>query len=298
MPIEDYTSIEFGIGIENGVGPDTLFKVPVDDSVKQVLFEMKEAFDNQYTAFPEAATTFELTEKYATTEHLVYPLIQNDLPDLHNLYHNSGRIPVNTINITDVLPTISYYFAIFTHNNRSKTIGVKRPTQFKGLLRRKVMRVLDDSLMIVPDNLFKLDSDFDFFINELNIDILHPNGFLYISKIDEQTLSRAAAATNALSHRVPFINFAHMAPLVERSKTAARLISSIKARVDLDRTSENLLMAKCALHNIQIQQIDGKIAPDDTHLVLFLQLLDRRVYDYELIDNESEQYLASSRTRR
>ena len=300
MAYNDYINIEFGVGIENGNQLDTLYKISVDESVKEALHQMKEAFDNQYMAFTDPPTQFELAEKYATTEHLYYPLVQNELPDLFNLFSNSAAIPLNAINIERDLGNITYYFAIFSHRNRTKTIGVKRPAQFKGLLQKKVLiyRIINDSLEVVPDDLFKLDNDFDFFINQNILDILHPNGFLYISKIDQQTLAAAALATNALSQRIHFINFAHMAPLVETNKTAARLISSIKGRLDLEHTSEQLLLAKCRLHNININQVNGLLAPDDAQLVPFLQILDRRIYDYELIDNQPEHYLAASRNRR
>ncbi len=49
---------------------------------------------------------------------------------------------------------------------------------------------------------------------------------------------------------------------------------------------------------MNVQQANGLITPDDNQLVLFLQILDRRVYDYDLIDNQSEQYIASSRVKR
>jgi hypothetical protein len=244
---------------------------------------------------------FQLSEKYASTEHLTYPLIQNELPDLFNMYSNSSRIPINNVDLGNELPNISYYFAIFTHANKTKSIGIKRPNLFKGLLKskNKIVRIIDDSLTIVTDDLFKLDFDFDFFINQTNIDILHPSGFLYISKLDEQTLSTASAATNALSQRISFINFAHLAPLVEQSKTAARLISSIKSRQDLEQTDEQRLLNKCVLFGIAMSQSNGLIAPqDDNQLISFLQILDRRLYDYELIDNQIEQYVAASRSKK
>lgn len=301
MAFEDYVSIEFGIGIESQNQPDILFKINVNEAVQQALYEMKEEFDRQYMNFPDAPTLFELSEKYSSSEHLFYPLVQNDLPDLFHLYTQSAQIPLNDVDLGADLPNISYYFAIFNHGNGSKTIGVKRPNMFKGLLksRNRIVRLVNDSLMIVPDDLFKLDFDYDFFVNQNTIDILHPSGFLYISKLDEQTLAHAADATNALAARIDFINFAHLAPLVAASKTAARLISSIKSRIDLEQTSQQRLLAKCMVFNIAIQQAAGLIAPqDDNQLVPFLQILDRRLYDYELIDDLVEEYVAGSRAKR
>lgn len=299
MAYEDYSNIEFGVGVENGNNQaDTVFKISVDESVKVALYEMKESFDNQYSNFPEQASLFELSEKYSSTEHLFYPLVQQDVPDLFHIYHNSARLLVNTVNFAEDLPNITYYFAIFTHRNRTKTIGVKRPSQFKGLLHKKVLRVFDDSLEIVDDNLFKLDTDFDFFINETNIDILHPNGFLYISKLDERILGAARQLTIDLGTRIAFVNFAHIAPLVEQSKTAARLISSIRGRVDLERTNEQKLVDRCIEQGVNLRQVGNQLVPDDNDLVSFLQVLDRRLYDYDLTDAVPEKFFASSRSPR
>lgn len=301
MAFEDYISVEFGIGIESTNQPDAFFKINVDQAVQHALFEMKEGFDRQYRNFPDPPTTFELSEKYATTEHLVYTLVPNELTDLFHLYSQSAQIPLNDIDIGTELPNISYYFAIFNHGNGTKSIGVKRPNMFKGLLKSKnrILKLVNDSLIIVADDLFKLDLDYDFFVNQNNIDILHPSGFLYISKLDEQMLAHAADATNALAVRINYINFTHLAPLVANSKTAARLISSIRSRLDLEQTSQQKLLSKCTTFGIIIQEADGLIAPqDDDQLVPFLQILDRRIYDYELIDNTVEEYVAGSRAKR
>jgi hypothetical protein len=298
MALNDYHIIEFGVGFENGNHPAILNKISINDSVREALHGMKEAFDNHYLANQDPPTLFELTEKYGPTEKLTYPLVQAQLPELFDLYTNSGTIAMNDVNLGQNLASISFYFAVFHHINGTRSIGVKRPGQFKGLLQKKVMHFLNDSLTIIPDNLFKLDSDFDFFINQNTIDILHPSGFLYISGIDAHTLAHAEQATNALAQRINFINFAHIAPLVAQKVTAARLISSIKARQDLENTNEQKLIDKCIAHGVGLHQVGNLMAPVDNDLIAFLQILDRRLYDYDLLDNNTEQYLASSRKRK
>ena len=297
MALNNYLVIEFGVGFENGNQPVILNKISINDSVREVLDEMKENFEAQYLAIPDAVEVFELSEKYAPTEKLTYPLVQAELPELFDLYANTGAIPMNDINLKQNLSLISFYFAIFHHVNGSRSVGVKRPGQFKGLLHKKVMRFWDDSLSIVPDNLFKLDSDFDFFLNQNSIDILHPSGFLYVSGIDRHTLANAQLVTNALSQRINFINFAHLAPLVVQKVSAVKLISSIKSRPDLENTNEQKLMNKCIAHGIALNHVGGLLVPADADLIPFLQVLDRRLYDYDLLDNNTEQYLASSRKR-
>ena len=108
----------------------------------------------------------------------------------------------------------------------------------------------------------------------------------------------AGAATNALSQRINFINFAHLAPLVENSKSAARLVSSIKSRQDLEQTNEQRLLAKCVQLGIAMTQVDGMMVPQDDQFIDFLRVLDRRIYDYDLILDLPEQYIAARRSKK
>lgn len=195
--------------------------------------------------------------------------------------------------------SVTFYLAIFHHNNGAKQIGIKRPSQFKGLLKKQnqLVRLIDDTLQVIPDDVFKLDNDFDFVIHQTEIDILHPTGFIFIANIEEEILLTAASATRSLSTRVNFINFNYLADFVGRSKSAAKLIASIKSRDDLERTSLEKLRQKCISLNVHLREEGNQIVPEDESIIHFLQILDRREYDVDLTDDEPEIYVASSRKK-
>jgi len=295
MAIEDYRNIEFGICtiIE---GQQTVVRIPIDNSVRSTLFEMHENFYQSYFGIEGDPEVFQPSEKYASTEKLIVPLANENLSSLREIY-NQNDIPIANITLGEIANQISFYFAIFRHNNGAKQIAVKRPSQFKGLLRKKLIQLIDDTLQVIPDNIFKLDNDFDFIIHDINIDILHPTGFNFIANIDEEVLRSAADSTRQLSVRVQFINFNYLADFVSHSKTAAKLVASIKSRTDLERTSQVKLLEKCARIGVNVREEDGQILPDETDIVRFLEILDRRGYDFDITEDLPEIYVASSRRR-
>lgn len=297
MTIEDFRSIEFGICTVVG-GEEIFARIPIDNSVRQSLVEMHNTFYETYFGIEEDPEQFSASEKYASTEKLVIELNHENLNSLSTLY-NINNISISEISLPEIADSINYYFGIFRHNNNIKQIAIKRPSQFKGLLKKqnRLMQLVDDTLQVVTDDVFKLDNDFDFIIHQSVIDILHPTGFTYIANIEEEILRTAADATRQLITRIPFINFNYLADYVGQSKIAAKLISSIKSRPDLERTSEEKLLHKCQSLNVMVREENGRIVPDDAFIIHFLQILDRREYDVDLTVDDPEIYLASSRKK-
>lgn len=295
MPIEDFRNIEFGICtiIE---GQQAIVRIPIDDSVRTMLYDMHEEFYNAYFGIEADPEQYQPSEKYGTTEKLIIPLNNENLASLQELY-NQNNIPIANVALGEIANSITYYFAIFRHRNGSKQIAVKRPSTFKGLLRKKLIQFIDDTLQVLPDNVFKLDNDFDFVIHENLIDILHPTGFNFIANIDEEILRSAAATTRQLTARIQFINFNYLADFVGHSKTAAKLVASIKSRDDLERTSQEKLLEKCARIGVNVREENGQLMPEENDIVRFLEILDRRGYDFDITDDQPEIYVASSRKR-
>lgn len=296
MPIEDFRNIEFGVCTIID-GQNTIVRIPIDDSVRTMLYDMHEEFYNTYLGIEGEHEQYQPSEKYSATEKLIIPLNNEHLESLRELY-NQNNIPIANVAIGELANSITYYFSIFRHQNGAKQIAVKRPATFKGLLRKKLIQFIDDTLQGLTDNVFKLDNDFDFVIHENNVDILHPTGFNFIANIEEEILRSAADATRQLSVRMQFINFNYLADFVGHSKTAAKLIASIKSRDDLERTSQDKLIEKCNRIGVIVREENGQLIPEDAHIVRFLEILDRRGYDFDILDDDiPEIYVASSRKR-
>ncbi len=150
MTIEDFSSISFGICIK--IGNDIIHnKIPIDNSVKETLVDMRNSFSDSYDSIPDEPEQFSPIEKYSSVEKLSVSLNQDYLASINDLFHHQNP-PLNNIDLSEYLPFVDYYFAEFIHNNGAKTIGVKRPNQFKALLKKRIVRLWNDTLQAVEDD--------------------------------------------------------------------------------------------------------------------------------------------------
>lgn len=296
MVLSDFTNIEFGVCFQDG-NAGTHYKIPVDASVKTALVEMRNNFIASYDSIQGTASTFQPSEKYEGEEKLRIDLNTSYLSSLKAFFNNRS-IPINNVSLSELLPDIEYYYAEFIHTNGSRTIGVKRPNQFKALLKKKIVRIIDNTLKAVDDNIFKLDIDFDFLIHSTFIEILHPAGFIFISDLEQEIFNSIPATTRELGQTLTFVDFNAIGTYLvnKSSKRGAKLLASIKARADLANTSSTKLVEHCTRMGFTVTlDGNGKLATPDNNVIDFLEVLDRRQYDFDITSNAAEVYIAGSR---
>lgn len=296
MTIDDFKSITFGVCFRVNEQP-VHYRIPIDNSVREALVSMRNTFSEIYDRIDADVETFYPTEKYGTTEKLRAELNIDYLHSMNNLFHHQNP-PVNNVNLAEYILMVEYYYAEFIHNNGSKTIGVKRPNQFKALLKKKVFSFIDDTLKAVQEDVFKLDNDFDVIIHDTYVEILHPAGFIFISDLEDQILQGVTQSTTHLNQVIPFINFDHIGAYIvsNNARRAAKLLASIKGRSDLSLTDKIKLTEKCAHIGIPLTEENGRLTTTEEKIVDFLEVLDRRSYEYDITTNDTvEIYVAASR---
>jgi hypothetical protein len=58
------------------------------------------------------------------------------------------------------------------------------------------------------------------------------------------------------------------------------------------------LLEKCNRIGVTVREENGQILPDEAHIVRFLEILDRRGYDFDILDDDTlEIYVAASRKK-
>jgi hypothetical protein len=95
--------------------------------------------------------------------------------------------------------------------------------------------------------------------------------------------------------RVTCIDFLYLKEFVSTHKRAAKLIASLRARPDLHLTSLTKLQEGCIENGIEIVYEGEKIRPAPGSELAFLEMLDRRRYTVDLVDNQEELYIAANR---
>ena len=290
----DPANIEFGV-CRGSLLAGQFAIVPVDKSVKSMLEQMVTATRTELgldATMPEIPS-YELSERYPSESPLSLPL-SDPLAEKLKALVSVGNIPTNAKALDDV-KDVTAYFCIVHDRAGGKLLAIRRAAQFKGMLKRRFVRVFNETLEAITDTVFQLDSDFDLLVVDDTVYILRPTAFEHLADIDAQILAQAGKNTAALDAIVPGIGFSVIAPYVSRHKRAARIIASLLRRDDLRDITVASLRRACRLNSIPVDSSDGMLAPLKGQELAFLNLLDRRRYVVSLIPRKHEQYEAGSR---
>lgn len=297
VDVTDIRSTEFGVCLDAGAVDATVL-VPVDAGVQEALREMVIATVGKIGCFAPNSSlpTYEPAEKYAATEALRCP-IDDALDDSTPVrLFRTTNLPTSHTALSDPA-AIEFYFARLRDRQGRRLIAIKRAAQFKGMLKAKgrLIRWLDDTMQVVEDDVFKLDSDFDYLVTDDELYILRPSAFEFTVDLDATILAQAKENAESLHASVGFIDFAGIAAYVGTHKRAARLVAALKRRDDLSDTDQRLLKQACKHTGVTLERRHGRIFPAAGHEYEFLMLLDRRRYALTLIPDAPETYEAASR---
>jgi len=289
-------STEFGVGRDNAEGADDFSMIPVDSEVQDALKEMA---GDTWDALRENndPDDYQPSEKYAPQEYVLVEIDTDWATRLRNL-HLANNPALNATALEDP-GDVFCYFARFTDSRARRLTAVRRANQFKGLLksRNRLVRFVDDTLQIVEDTTFKLDRDFDLLIDSAHIHILRPSGFEFIAELQEAIRDAVPDNVRSIQRDMPYIDFRGIQEYAGSHTRAARLLASIRSQRETQNISQRLLRNACRTHGVDVQVRNGTITIPGGYEMMFLDILDRRMYELELVEGSREQYKAGSRRR-
>lgn len=285
-------SVEFGVCLDME-GGESYRLVPCVADVQEALKEMLAATAASLFGDDAEIEVFSPAEKYGATERLKIDLTSEWVAK-HKEIYGATNLPTDTSALKDVNNIVSY-FGIFRDGDGKKLMAFRRAMQFKGVLRKKLVRFTDDALRIIPDDVFKLDTDFDFLIVDDQILIWRPTGFVFTADMEEHIAACAMGNVDRIAEDVTCVDFEGLKKFVSNHKLAMRLVAALKSRNDLASISAKRLRAECKEAGLKLIQNDGKLAPAGGSEMGFLMLLDRRRYTVTLIEKQPETYEAASR---
>jgi hypothetical protein len=287
---------EFGVGLDEGDG-QTFVSIPVDADVQAALREMVASTWHAMQRHDDGPTKYEPSEKHGGTEYLYLPL-KDDLATVMQNLHNAANLPVNAGVLADPTAVFSY-LARMTDDKGRRLTALRRATQFKGILKSKgrLVRMLDDSLRIVEDSVFKLDTDFDLLVDSANVHILRPSGFEFAGNLQDAILAAVPQNIGAVQRDLPFVDFSGIEEYASKHPRAARYLASIRSQKETKNIDKTALRALCKTNGVEVQVKNGKVTVADGHEMDFLEVLDRRRYQLELVKGSPERFRAGSRQR-
>lgn len=291
---QNIRTTEFGIGRDNE-GQQTFSFVPADVGVQSALREMavetRDAMQDVETTPPR----YEPSEKHGSVEHVYLPL-DDDLSAHLRQLHEANNLDVDSTGLSDP-STVFCYFSRFTDSKGLRLTALRRATQFKGVLKNRLVRFTTDALKIIEDKVFKLDTDFDMLIDKDNIHILRPSGFEFVGQLQSAISAAAPYNVRTIQKDLTFVNFDNIADYASKHPRAARYLASIRAQKEMKNIDKRALKNLCKKTGVDIDETNGTITVQEGNIMGFLEVLDRRRYEIELVKDNPERYRAPSRQK-
>ena len=292
--LANVTVTEFGVGRDDGKG-QSFCAVPVDSDVQAALREIVQATWNAMQSEQDDPAKYEPSEKHGATEYLILPL-ENELASSVRVLHEATNLNINS-NALDDPSDVFCYFARLTDKNKKRLTALRRATQFKGVLKKRLIRLVSNSLKIIDDNVFKLDSDFDLLADSGNVHILRPSGFEFAGHLQQAILNAVPENARAIAMDLAFVAFDGIGTYAGKHPRAARYLASIRGQAETKNIDKKLLKKLCKETGVEVAETKGKMTVAAGHEMGFLEVLDRRRYEVSLVKQKPERYRAASRKK-
>lgn len=288
---------EFGIGRDLTGGAQEFVVVPADADVQTALLEMAERTQADMFRADANPPRYEPGEKHGSTEHLMLPL-GDPLAASMQALHAAVNLPIDSKALGDLAPMFCY-FARFRDKKGRRLTAVRRATHFKGVVSSNsfLVKLYRDELVLEQDKIFKLDTDFDFLISDLQVHIWRPSGFESTGNLQKAILAAVPQNVAVLRQQLAIVQWNTLESYAKAHPKAARYLASIREFGNLAQITKKALADACKSTNVAVSVRAGVLHVPAGHELGFLEVLDRRRYEVELIPGKPEKFRAPSRKR-
>ncbi|MBD3368243.1 MAG: DUF4868 domain-containing protein [Candidatus Eisenbacteria bacterium] len=285
---------EFGVGRDDGSG-QTFVAVSVDADVQGALREMVQATWGAMQNDAEGPAKYQPSEKHGSIEYLYLPL-EDAMASAVRTLHEATNLDIEG-GALDEPADMFCYFVRLTDKKGQHLTALRRASQFKGVLKKRLVRFVSDSLKLIEDSVFKLDSDFDLLVDAANVHILRPSGFEFAGKLQQAILDAVPENIGAIGKDLTFVEFDGIEAYAGKHPRAARYLASIRGQEETKNIDKSLLKKLCKQTGVEVRESKGKVTISEGHELGFLEVLDRRRYEVSLVQEKPERYRAASRRR-
>lgn len=283
--------VEFGVGRDASDGR-SFGLVSVRDDVQDELFSMAKETLRQIDQAEEPPAAYDPANVPSTFEYLQLPIHDVMASEIQAIFN----VPAfdRDASFPNDLSDVFCYFALFTSQDGSRLLCLRRAAQFKSLAKKKAASLRGDALQLVPDPLFQLNNEFDVLVDHETVHIIHPKSFSALARIDVATAETVSKNVKAIREQCPYVRWSNIEKHAISKPSIARLLASIRSSRHAENVDRDLLVGACIRAEVPIQ--DGEqIAVPDNDIKEFLEVLNRRLYEVDLVPSHPEFYVASNR---
>ncbi|HWY07541.1 MAG TPA: hypothetical protein VNY24_11825 [Candidatus Acidoferrales bacterium] len=93
------------------------------------------------------------------------------------------------------------------------------------------------------------------------------------------------------------VDFSSIESYAAHHPRAARYLASIRVQQEAKNIDKENLKKLCQRTGVKVHEVNGKLVVDEGSIMDFLGVLDRRLYEVELVKGSPESFRAASRRR-
>lgn len=288
-------SVNFGVRLRSN---GNMHFVPTDGPTKDAL---KEIFRDTVAIFNGIPTGWELhdiSEDYGSPRRIYAARAGEFMAELSSVF-DAGAL-ADLTNLHDHAHDVEFYFCEFTDTQQRRAVAIKKGTRLKGTLsaRNRLMRLVDDTLVLIEEEVLRLDQEFDVIVTDPHVYILNVRAVEQIAKIVEHVAATAAVKVQAIHDAIPFLDLSRIRDKISRHPRMARNAASIAAHPNLANFQRPFIETMAAKHGIKFQELeDGRLQCRVTDEAKLLELLDARRYHLDLAGDGGDPFRASGRQK-
>lgn len=288
-------SVNFGLSLKS---TGSMYFVPTDFGTKAALRGMLRATRAAFEAIPEGWELHDISEDYGERRRIYAARNNEFMAELSGIY-DAGAL-TDLTNIQNHAHDVHTYFAEFRDNQQRRAVGVRKATKLKGTLnaRNRLVRLVDDTLVLIEDDVLYLDMEFDVIVTDAHVFILNARQTDQIAKIVERVAATAAVKIQAIHDAVGFLDLSRIAEKIAQHPRMARHAASVASNPNLPNFQRPQIEALAIQHGIKFRELDdGRLQCRVADEAKLLELLDARRYHLDLHGNGGDPYRASARQR-
>lgn len=282
--------MEFVVGC-NESGEREYVIVPVNYDVKNVLKQMiaetwQKMQQNDSVDYDPANQNKDATYLYMS--------IDDPLSREVRLFHQAEILQTSTAIMKR--PGNMFCYCVRVTVDGQRLTAMRRASYFKGILKKRgrLIQIMNDTLKIIDDDVFKLDDDFDLLVWNEGLHIWKPTAFETLANIRQIVLQTVSENVKTIQDKIPFVCFNNIAKYAGTRIRAAKALSSLR-QDDLDNIDRTTLAQQCRVMNVGVTNDAETMIIDEKSIGTFLEVLGRRRYLDPLVTEPANVYRAANR---
>lgn len=289
--IGDIQSVDFCAALTHG---DRFF-IPTDGGVQNALKTILRETANAFDAIEGDWELHDISEDYGERRRVYAP---RNLPLFETMSEifDSGVLP-ELADLQNHLVELDYYFAKFVDSEGRMIVGAKKARTAKATLgaQNKLVRLIDNTLVLIEERVLRLDRQFDVLISSDNVFILEPRAAEQVAKIVEHVAASAGAKVQEIHDAVPFLDLSRIRDKIARHPKLARIAHSIANRPNLHSMQRAAIEELAAAQGIRFKEVNGRLLCNVTDEAKLMEVLDARRYHLDLTATGAVPYRATAR---